>query len=80
MSGEAAAAGHNGDIWPRPTTKHGAIPAAKIVLFLLGISIKYDKKGRRDAPFFLFCVTIFFHLVFFSFAIGFIMKTLCAFS
>ena len=30
-SGEAAAAEHNGYIWSRPPTKHGANPAAKIV-------------------------------------------------
>ena len=30
---------HNGDIWSRSPTQYGTILAAKIVLFLLGISI-----------------------------------------
>ncbi len=29
VSGKAAAAGHNGDIWPRPPTMHGAILTGK---------------------------------------------------
>ena len=39
MSGEALSAANNGDIFAREATKYGANPAAKIVLFLLGISI-----------------------------------------
>ena len=46
MSGEAKPEGHNGDIWPRALTKHGAILAAKIVLFLLKVSIKYKSSEK----------------------------------
>ena len=42
-SDEAEAAGHNGDICPRPTTTHGADPDAKIGRFLLFVGI-----GRGD--------------------------------
>jgi hypothetical protein len=40
VSGEAPPAGHNGDIWPRAATKHGANPAAKNSRFLLGDSMR----------------------------------------
>ena len=43
MSGEAKPAGHNGDIWSRALTKHGAILTAKIVLFLLKVSISSSR-------------------------------------
>ena len=46
MPDEAETEEHNGDIWSREATKHGAIPAAKIGLFLLGISIKCAKRGK----------------------------------
>ena len=39
---EADPAEHNGDIWSRGPTKYGTILAAKIVLFLLDISINRD--------------------------------------
>ena len=40
MPDKAGSAGNNGDIFPRSPTQYGAILAAKIVLFLLGISIR----------------------------------------
>ena len=39
MTGEALPAEHNGDIWSREATKHGAILTGKIQRFLLGVSI-----------------------------------------
>ena len=36
---KAKPAEHNGDIWSRASTQYGAILAAKIVLFLLKVSI-----------------------------------------
>ena len=45
MSGETAAAGHNGDIWPRPPTKHGPILTEKNQSFLFDISI-----AKKTAP------------------------------
>ncbi len=39
MSGKAKPEANNGKIFARALTKHGANPAAKIVLFLSGISI-----------------------------------------
>ena len=40
MTGEALPAEHNGDIWSREATKHGAILTGKIQRFLLGVSIR----------------------------------------
>ena len=39
MTGEALPAEHNGDIWSREATKHGAILTGKNQRFLLGVSI-----------------------------------------
>ena len=39
VSGEAKPAEHNGDIWSRASTKHGAILAGMNPRFLLDISI-----------------------------------------
>ena len=49
VSGEAPPAGHNGDIWPRAATKHGANPAAKNSRFLLGDSIRSFDSGFASA-------------------------------
>ena len=48
-SDEAEAAGHNGDICPRPTTTHGADPDAKIGRFLLFVGIR--RGDRTQKPF-----------------------------
>ena len=40
VSGEALPAEHNGDIWSREATKHGAILTGKNQRFLLGVSIR----------------------------------------
>ena len=50
MSGKALPAEHNGDIWSREATQHGAIPAAKIVLFLSGIGISIINSKRDGLP------------------------------
>ena len=44
--GEAPPAGHNGDIWPRAATKHGANPAAKNSRFLSGDSINTSAAAK----------------------------------
>ena len=44
-SGEAAAAGHNGDIWSRPPTMHGTNPAGKAQVFLLKNRISSPSSG-----------------------------------
>ena len=45
MPDKAKPAEHNGDIWSRASTQYGAILAAKIVLFLLKVSMR-DFRGR----------------------------------
>ena len=50
MTGEALPAEHNGDIWSREATKHGAILTGKIQRFLLGVSIKSGTSFPADAP------------------------------
>ena len=56
-SDEAEAAGHNGDICPRPTTTYGADPDAKIGRFLLFVGIRRGEGAkepfRRGKRFFL---------------------------
>ena len=44
MTGEALPAEHNGDIWSREATKHGAILTGKIQRFLLGVSMSQQEK------------------------------------
>ena len=46
MSDEALSAANNGHIFARKATKYGANPAAKIVLFLSGISISLPLEGK----------------------------------
>ena len=46
-SDEAEAAGHNGDICPRPTTTHGADPDAKIGRFLLFVGIRRGDNAQK---------------------------------
>ena len=50
-SDEAAAAGHNGDIWPRPPTKYGTILAVKkqMVLWKNSIMSPSACRARPDA-------------------------------
>ena len=51
VSGEALPAEHNGDIWSREATKHGANPAAKNSRFLFEDSIiPLRPRRRRAAP------------------------------
>ncbi len=47
VSGEAKTAEHNGHIWARASTMHGAILAGKNPRFLLDISIIAPKARRR---------------------------------
>ncbi len=44
---------HNGHIWSRSPTPYGTILAAKIVLFLLGISMSIKKRGASCPAFFI---------------------------
>ena len=48
VSGEAKPAEHNGDIWSRASTKHGAILAGKNPRFLLDISIMPQGTQRKN--------------------------------
>ena len=50
-SDEAEAAGHNGDICPRPTTTHGADPDAKIGRFLLFVGIRRGDNAQNPSAF-----------------------------
>ena len=68
MTGEALPAEHNGDIWSREATKHGAILTGKNQRFLLGVSmntstglrLEKEKGAAAAAPFF-FCADRLFH-------------------
>ena len=52
MSGKALPAEHNGDIWSREATMHGAILPGKNQRFLLGVSIIPNKNHERLAGLF----------------------------
>ena len=49
VSGKAKPAEHNGHIWSRASTKHGAILAGKNPRFLLDISIKSSYRAAMQA-------------------------------